>query len=83
MEINLTHLIAFALGIIASAGKDALQIFLFKKTFKSLGEEDQDNEIDKIMAITDKISKGFGLNDPIDEEKARENNEPYYRSYYS
>ena len=83
MQLDISHLIAFALGITATVLKDVLQIWVFRSTLKRLGIEDQGSEMDKMMATSKRISESFGLNDPVDEEKDTENKEPYYRGYYS
>ncbi len=76
MQLDLCHLIAFALGFIASVSKDYLQQKIFVKHMSKLGQEESDKELERIM------NAGFGLNDrpPDDDSSNIENN---YKSYFS
>jgi len=81
MELN--YLIAFALGFVAAAGKDLLQSWIIKRNLAALGKMDRDDEMARMMETVERVTRGFSLNSPRNEEEDSKQQEPYYRSYFS
>lgn len=82
MELDIFHLVAFGIGFVVSVSKDILQQKVFMWNMEKLGEQESDEELEKIM----KAGKaGFGLNEeePAPEDKDSSNIETNYKSYFS
>ncbi len=82
-QLNMSHLIAFALGVVAATGKDLIQIWIFNRQMKKLGTHDSDYEMDKLMKATADLQKGFSPNTPVDPEADSSSIEANYKGYFS
>lgn len=79
--MDLTHLIAFGIGMSAAVLKDLLQVFIFNRQMKSLGTQDYEHEMDRMMKATDELNKSFAPNTPQAEDNPERGQD--YRGYYS
>ena len=79
--MDYTHLIAFGVGMISAVLKDIIQVMIFNKQMNKLKKTDMQDEMDKMMEMSKKLSEGFALNEH--EDKDSSNIESYYKGYYS
>lgn len=81
INLELSHLLAFALGMAGAVLKDVLQIYVINRNMRKLGMDDMNAEMERLMQVQEEISKGFAPNTPdkVDKQKIETN----YRSYYS
>lgn len=79
--MDYTHLIAFGVGMISAVLKDLIQVAIFNRQMKRLGTIDSQDDMDKMMEMSNKMADGFALNEHEDKDSSKI--ESYYKGYYS